>query len=214
MSFIFKGMEKLMQWHLEETVLNTSPLHPQQHAFRRGYSTDTALTRAVSQIESCVLRGRVAISCFLDVNGAFSNVTPEAIEKALEKKNVPEDIRRWYMQFLRNRIVTCDYKGTTCTKHVMLGTPQGGVCSGIIWNIVFDGLLELFDDTSAQGTGFADDLKLTVQGSHECLQEMRNRLQRAVDKAIAWGKECGLTFNPKKTVVVVFHRKREIDLPP
>jgi len=40
---------------------------------------------------------------------------------------------------------------------------------------------------------------------------MSQQLQTAVDSAISWGKEQGLTFSPQKTVAVHFTRKRKIN---
>ena len=42
-SFLFKGMEKVVQWTLEEDTLRKNPLSENQHAFRRGYSTESAI---------------------------------------------------------------------------------------------------------------------------------------------------------------------------
>ena len=38
------------------------------------------------------------------------------------------------------------------------GTPQGGVLSPIVWNINFDGLIEIFDGGPVFAVGFAYDL--------------------------------------------------------
>jgi hypothetical protein len=55
-SFILKGLERLVLFHLEETNLSRNPLCDAQHAFRRGKGSDTALSEAVDKIESGLLR--------------------------------------------------------------------------------------------------------------------------------------------------------------
>ena len=77
MSFIFKTLERLILWHLEETVLKTHTMHKNQHAFRKGRSTETALSDTVDILESEVLRKGHAVGVFLDIEGAFDNLLPE-----------------------------------------------------------------------------------------------------------------------------------------
>ena len=86
------------------------------------------------------------------------------------------------------------------------GTPQGGVLSPAIWNFNFDRVLELYDSTPVLATGFADDLSLLISGVD--LETMTDIAQGAVDRAVAWGKTCGLKFGPAKTVVVLFTHRR------
>ncbi|XP_029669296.1 uncharacterized protein LOC115239096 [Formica exsecta] len=50
-SFILKTLEKLVEVCLRNIVLMRHPLHENQHAYRIGYSTETALHSLVSQIE-------------------------------------------------------------------------------------------------------------------------------------------------------------------
>ena len=46
-SFVMKVLERVVLWHLEETVFSVSPLHINQHAFRRNRSCESALTNMV-----------------------------------------------------------------------------------------------------------------------------------------------------------------------
>ena len=53
-SFVFKNMERLVYWNLLETSLQDNPLHDRQHGFRRGLSTDTALSMMMGRIEKAL----------------------------------------------------------------------------------------------------------------------------------------------------------------
>ena len=44
-------------------------------------------------------------------------------------------------------------------------------------------------------------------------QILMNRMQRAVNRALEWGDRNGLTFNPSKTEVLLFNRKKEPEFP-
>jgi hypothetical protein len=88
MSFVFKTLERLTLWHLEETVLADFPMHMNQHAFRKGRSTESALSDTVDHLESAALNGGVAIGVFLDIEGAFDNLMPEGLFVSSRREQV------------------------------------------------------------------------------------------------------------------------------
>ena len=210
-SFLFKGMEKIIHWELEEKILSKHPLSKNQHAFRRGYSTDSALSSMCTKIESAITRQQYALGVFLDISGAFDNVHLSAAKKAMEKRNFPPEIMNWYDQYLRNRYVTTTINNCSGKRRVVKGTPQGGILSPLLWNLVFDELLAIFDSGPVSITGFADDGGLLTLGIDP--QTMVDNMQVAVDQAVAWGNENGLSFNPSKTVVVLFTRRYKVTMP-
>ncbi|KAH8343592.1 hypothetical protein KR084_011486, partial [Drosophila pseudotakahashii] len=81
-SFLLKTLEKLIDTHIR---LTTSPslLSNAQHAYRKGRSTDTSLHSLVSCIERVFRNKEYSLVAFLDIEGAFSNVTPKAITGAM-----------------------------------------------------------------------------------------------------------------------------------
>jgi hypothetical protein len=109
-SFLFKGLEKIVQKHINVT------LHKNQHAFRQGRSTDSALSRTVDLIEKAIQQGQYCLAVFLDIEGAFDNLAHNAVETALNNHDVDPMIIKWYMQYMRNRIATLDLKGTFTKK--------------------------------------------------------------------------------------------------
>ena len=77
-SFLIKGLERVMLWELNRTALRESTLSDRQHAFRKGRSTDSALTSMVEHIESALINKGFALGVFLDIQGAFDNVNPNS----------------------------------------------------------------------------------------------------------------------------------------
>ena len=126
MSFVFKGMERLVYWHLLDTALAQRPLSSSQHGFRAGYWTETALTKVVSKLESAVYRGGTALAVFLDVQGAFDNVDPDKALHAMERRGFPPNMVQWYTSNLTTHLTTFRYKGLSLTRRTTRGVPQGG----------------------------------------------------------------------------------------
>ena len=206
-SFLFKTLERLVCWHNDETVFSDNPLHRRQYAFRKGFSTERAMSDALNIIEKGFYNAQYTVGVFLDIKGAFDNIATKAIVKALEKKGVEENIINWYSQYLNNRICTAELGDTKRKVRLTRGAPQGGVASPIMaWNCAFDLLLEAFDGLPTKIIGYADDaLQLSTS---ICLETALARAQQAIKIAERWAKKVGVQFSPEKTAVIIFTRKR------
>ena len=76
-----------------------------------------------------------------------------------------------------------------------------------MWNVAFESLLDLFPDSGrVKIIGYADDAVIVCSGpNHEVIVQL---LQKGIDKALEWGKQHGLIFEPTKTVAVTFTHKK------
>ena len=207
MSFILKGLERIVLYQMQETTFVENPQHMNQHAFRKGRSCESALTNMVEYLESAIIKKQFAVAVFLDVKGAFDHVQTVDIIKGLNDKNTPPSIVKWYEFCLKHRKIFMEHKGETVTKFPVRGTPQGGVLSPIMWNLAFESLLDLFPDSGrVKIVGYADDAALVCSGpNHDYIVHL---LQQAIDKVLKWGTKHGLTFEPKKTKAVTFTMKK------
>ena len=59
------------------------------------------------------------------------------------------------------------------------------------------------------GLGYADDTAGLTGGSD--IDYMHRKMQKRLDLLVEWGKPKGLTFNPSKTVVVLFTRNSKLE---
>lgn len=210
-SFLFKTLEKVVLWEIEQTVLTADPVSKHQHAFKKGYSCDSALSEFVDDIESSILRGHLALSVSLDIEGAFDNISHEAAVSAMRAKKISPTIVSWFEQYLTKRSVEIDLLGQKCSRKLIKGTPQGGILSPLIWNLTFDPMLALLNAGPVRARGFADDACLLIKGSDP--ETMVDLMQETLDKTVAWGERHGLTFNPQKTVTIFYHRRYKFQEP-
>lgn len=203
-SFVLKTVERVVLWYLLERVISM-PL-PNQHAYTAGLSTETALSTFVDAVEKAIHRGQYVLAVSLDCSGAFDRISFKSAEDALERHNVPDMITRWYSTLLRNRRVTAELQGATKTVVPGRGTPQGGILSPLVWNLIIDSLLRNFSNGPVKAIGYADDTLLYVTGVDPVV--MASFMQEALDHTMNWGQENGLSFNPTKTTTVLFTRSR------
>ena len=106
----------------------------------------------------------MALGTFLDIEGAFDNVSFDAIERALE-------VNRWISSMIHNRQTTVELQGERRTIAIRRGCPQGGILSPFLWNLVVNELLEYTrNKIPSDLQGFADDLALVIGINCNCTQ--------------------------------------------
>ena len=209
MSFLMKGLERLMLWHYETEVLDDKPFHRNQHGFRKGMSCDTAISQVSEEIEKAFQQGDSVMLVDLDIKGAYDNLTYTDIVEALQKRGAPREYVKWHEYFLYHRSLSIKHKGVEIVRYPTKGTPQGAICSPAHWNEVSDSFHSLYDGSEIMTSGYADDTSIFITGKD--LVEMRNKLQIGVDRAQYWAQEHGLEFSTAKTKSIIFTRQKRED---
>ena len=206
-NFFLKGLERLVYWYLLEGPLKEFPLHDRQYAYKAGVSTEDALHALVERLEKAVFNRQIAISVFLDIEGAFSNALTRSMVRGLQDHGTNPSVVRWVAYMLSHRTAETQLLGENAVKQVVKGCPQGGVLSPLLWNLIMDSLLEVLQGTVAvMGQAFADDVTAVSSGPDPAV--VGNRLQRALDALDRWSMRHGLRFCAGKTEVVMFTRRR------
>ena len=205
-NFLLKGLERIVQWYILERRI-TKPLK-HQHAYTKGLSTETALSNFLTNVESMVHRGKKTLAVSLDCSGAFDKIRFDSAVEAMENYNFPNNIIRWYDGLLKNRRVTADVQGCSLTVTPTQGSPQGGILSPLVWNLIMDSLLCTFNDSDpVRVIGYADDILLYINGNDPAT--MKNLMQKTLKKVDEWGLAKGLTFSPEKSMATMFERNRK-----
>ena len=204
-------LEKIVLLYLNEHILIDSSLSANQLGFRKGRSTEEAFHHVVSMIEHTIAKGNFALTCFVDIKAAFDSISFRSIIKALERSNIDNHLISWIVYLLGNRKVIYSLKGVSLLKYMTKGTPQGGVLSPLLWNLVIDSLLVTLRSSKPNpdfSQGFADDLVVAATGRH--LPSLIGNMQHIVNIIHDWCKHNDLQLSPSKTHLVLFTRRRKI----
>ena len=212
-----KLMERVVLWHMEVDLKIYSKLNKKQYGFLKGRSTETALHKLVNKIEKAIINSGMALGTFLDIEGAFDNVSFSAIERALDNKCESKLVNRWIMGMIETRTITVELNGSKKTIQIKRGCPQGGILSPFLWNLVVDSLLSFTKNKiPCDMQGFADDLALlaTLELSRSGdrgfdADTLREVTQKSLDAIEEWCKESGLQLSVMKTHSVMFTWKRK-----
>jgi ribonuclease HI len=209
---LLKIHEKVILWHMDYDLKMTSMTSDRQFGFKKGSSTETALHKVVRCIEKWVAKRGFVLGTFLDVEGAFDNVSFDAISQSIHNSPVDKSTAGWIANMVSNRYITVTHKTHTKRIRITRGCPQGGILSPFLWNLVVDDLLSFTaDKLPGYLQAFADDLVGLAEGQDlECICE---RTQKTINTIETWCKSKGLNISNLKTKVVMFTWRKKWTLP-
>ena len=207
-SFMMKALERIIDRYLTEEILIGAPLHSNQHAYRKGLSTETALHSALYRIEKANSEGDGALALFFDVEGAFDRAKTSTICGALELRGAPNALVNWVGSALTSRSLSAKLGSSHREAGVSGGCPQGSCLSPRLWCLVMDGLLGLLEAEGFYAQAYADDGLVLVTGRF--MEVVCDRMQVACRTIERWCRRSGLAVNPDKTELIMFTKKRNL----
>ena len=157
-SFQLKWLERLLLYHFNDDSNLQARFSAFQYGFRAGVSAETALHEFVRRIELSLAKKRTALGIFLDIVGAFDNVTHEGIANALQELEMSPFLVHWIENLLRHRTVQVELNGEKVKREVVKGNPQGGILSPFLWNCVLNSLLVDLRNKGFHVQAYADDV--------------------------------------------------------
>ncbi|KAL7726548.1 hypothetical protein ACLKA6_010413 [Drosophila palustris] len=114
-SFLLKTFERILSLHLR-AIIPCDLISNSQHAYRKGRSTETALHSVTATIEKSISLKEFTLIAFLDIEGAFNNVFPDAIAEALTDLGIEGRLVGLINQLLTSRAVTSTLGSSTLTR--------------------------------------------------------------------------------------------------
>jgi hypothetical protein len=129
----------------------------------------------VNEIEKGLHNKEFGIATLLDIRGAFDNIKPSAIIKAMRKQGVRQKVCNMYQQYLSNRRCSCMLSDKIVVSILIMGSPQGGLLSPSCgWNCAMNELLKILRMTKTHCKAFAD---------HSALISRNKKLAQAIKEA-------------------------------
>jgi hypothetical protein len=181
-----------------------------QYGFRKGRSTLAALERvlntAVTERRKTRTTRQHYLVVLLDVRNAFNSMSWRTILDTMRAKGISPYLQRIVGDYLKDREVT--YGGKTYK--MTAGVPQGSVLGPTLWNLAYNGVLELEDLPEGTSTvAYADDLALVVTAKDST--RLEERTNRALESISWWMTSRGLTLAPEKSEAIYLTGKKKVE---
>ncbi|KAI5735310.1 hypothetical protein M8J77_016890 [Diaphorina citri] len=201
-----KFLESMLTNRLNEE-LGEEGLSPNQFGFRRGRSTIDAIEKiyniADEERRKPPRNRKLCLLLAFDVKNAFNSAPWKKIVEQLEKKQVPPYLTRVYKSYLEARKVVMG----NFEMEMTAGVPQGSVNGPALWNVLYDGVLELQMPHGVHLIAYADDLAMVVIAKTE--EEIELNANTGINRICEWMDDTGLQLAPEKTeATLLVGRKR------
>ena len=187
-------------------------LNKKQYGFRKGCSTEAALHKIVHTIERRIKKKGYVLGTFLDIEGAFDNISFSAIKTTLQNSKIDSVTCNWKYNMISNRFTTVSLKYSIKRFKMTKGFAQGGVLSPVLLNLVVNNLLnKQANEIPGYLQAFADDLVILTEGDD--LAVIHERTQKSINSINKWCKNNGLNISSLKTKIIMFTLRRNWELP-
>ena len=125
---ISKIVERVEQELIVQHMLSNNLYHPNQHVYRKGHSTSTALLELSDMMYQAAERKEITVSMSIYQSSAFNCICPDILDKKVDIYGLYEHSRKWIMIYLKFRSQYVEV-GTKMSemKPVECGVPQGSV---------------------------------------------------------------------------------------
>lgn len=194
-----KFLEEAILEHLAPII--EQHLHPQQHGFRPGKSTASALLE-IDGFVSGNSRSKKALIA-LDFSGAFDNVLHTSIIEQLISWKVPTPLINIIHSYLSNRSVNLQTHRFYIEK---IGTPQGSILAPSLWNIALNSLLVSLNQITLS-VAYADDLTICAAASTK--RQLGQSIATLIDQVELWSREHNLKISTTKSLILPVKQKWE-----
>ena len=165
-SFLSKLEESVAKEQLVEHLDSIDILPTVQSAYRRHYSTETALLAVYNDVLHNFDCGRATILVLIDLSSAFDTVVHDILIDDLILAGIDGTALSWFRSYLSERSFRVQIgsgNAVSDSKPLKRGVPQGSILGPILFSVYVIELYWLLRDHGVECMFFADDTQFYFQ---------------------------------------------------
>ena len=158
-----KILERIMHVRLVNYFEKYKILYDLQFGFRKGHSTQLALSYLINKLVSSYENNNYVLGLFLDFSKAFDMVNHDILLHKLEYYGVRGIGLKWMKNYLNNRYQYVYYNGVKSEMgSISCGVPQGSILGPLLFLVYINDIANVTND--CQPILYADDTNMFVTG--------------------------------------------------
>ena len=197
-----KILEKAVYSQLYHYLTTNDLLTKKQFGFRKGFSTESALTTFADEVLLNKEQGKLCGAVFLDLIKAFDTVDHGILLSKLFSIGLSGNYLQWFRSYVTER-----KERTSCENEfssellVTHGVPQGSIIGPLLFAI--------YINESCCASLYADNTVIYCYGSSS--QELSEKLNHDLLSVAKWLNVHKLTLNLKKTKCMLIGSNRKLE---
>lgn len=206
-SNLCKLMERMVTKRLTYEVEKRGLFSCYQSGFRSGRTTMDSVLCLENEVRKAQVNKESVLAIFFDIEKAYDMLWKEGLLLKLHRMGIKGKMFNWVRDFLRNRTIEVRV-GTSLSRRYQIenGTPQGSVCSPVLFNIMINDIFCGIEDAAVHRALYADDGALWMRGRN--VDHVKKKMQGAINIVERWAGEWGFRLSVEKTQVICFSKKR------
>ena len=204
-----KILEGMVAERINEELRTKGELNERQYGFRAGRSTIGAMEEVMEIVRSATRTAaqhkKFCALVAVDIKNAFNTARWSGILEEMGKRGIGDHLVELVRSYLTGRTLVV---GEGHRMNLTCGVPQGSVLGPLLWNIFYDGVLDLRMPEGITIIGYADDLALVAVG--KSAKELVSRIDTAMIYLTEWLQDKKLNMAPEKTEVVLLSGRRKV----
>src|SRR6218665_1520716 len=196
-----KLLERVVSVQLTGYLSSAGLLPVHQSAYRRFYSTETALLKVVTDITEAIDAGDHALLGLLDLSAAFDTVDHDVLADRLSRTyGIRSTALDWLQSSLCDHRQTILYDGVLSTVHSLCcGVPQGSVLGPLLFLLYTTNVGEIAGSLGLSSHFYAHDSQLYTWGPPSTVPQQQRHMELGVERITEWMRSNRLRLNPEKT---------------
>ena len=205
--FVSKVLERAVAKQLQNYHTVNNLHEPQQSAYRKHHSTETASLCVQNDIVQAIDGKKSVILVLLDLSAAFDTIDHTVLLK--HDFGITDTALKWLDSYLSHRTQTVKIGDLFSTKQKLLsGVPQGSVLGPVLFSLYSSPVAKIARKYGLCVQLYADDTQLYLSFTPCEWGDALERVQECVKEIKAWIVANKLQLNGDKTQIVLVSAPR------